>query len=321
MEGHKGQVKALAFSPCGKFLASGGEDKSIILWDFEIQAPIFTLTGHAHFVQTLDFHGDGRIASGSTDKKVIIWSFERMEETKRLEEFARYVITVKFTLDGEHLVVAVHNHKIQIFNKEYAKTQELDSVTFLLQSIHLSQDGRYLAHAYKGEVKLYDAMSFALVKTLFKQQTQCNSSVEFSPNCQFLVVIHRLPRSTKVDLVRVQDFTRVSLNLELRNQVYFSAFSADSCRLAFSCDSKKSLVYDCKAFMLGKSASLQNKKMAKDIQQQVEKIKKLEGIAFIKNRSKPPTVTSSSASSASMLRGKLFSSPASIVLPANPASS
>jgi hypothetical protein len=79
-----------------------------------------------------------------------------------------------------------------------------------LQSIHLSLDGKYLAHAYKGEVKIYDAVSFALVKKLFKQQSQCNSSVEFSPNCQFLVVINRLVKSTKMAMVRVQDFTQVS---------------------------------------------------------------------------------------------------------------
>ena len=35
LKGHTNYINALTFSPCGKLLASGADDKSVIIYDFE----------------------------------------------------------------------------------------------------------------------------------------------------------------------------------------------------------------------------------------------------------------------------------------------
>jgi WD40 repeat protein/serine/threonine protein kinase len=68
LKGHVGYVWKVAFSPNGRYLASGSWDSTVKVWDLEAPAsaePV-TLRGHAGFIQSLAFSPDGRrLASGS----------------------------------------------------------------------------------------------------------------------------------------------------------------------------------------------------------------------------------------------------------------
>jgi WD40 repeat protein len=44
--GHSECVESVAFSPNGKYLASGSDDKTVKLWSVESQKEITTLRGH-----------------------------------------------------------------------------------------------------------------------------------------------------------------------------------------------------------------------------------------------------------------------------------
>ena len=72
--GHSGAVYAVAWSPDGKRIASGGNDGTIQVWDAVDGGHAFTYRGHADVVEAVAWSPDGkRIASGSRDQTVQVW--------------------------------------------------------------------------------------------------------------------------------------------------------------------------------------------------------------------------------------------------------
>jgi WD40 repeat protein len=74
LQGHKGGVTSVAYSPDGHTLASGSWDDTVQLWDVVSGAQTAVLQGHESWVNAVAYSPDGRsLASGSWDSTIRLW--------------------------------------------------------------------------------------------------------------------------------------------------------------------------------------------------------------------------------------------------------
>jgi len=70
-------IRSVCFSPCGRFLATGAEDRIVRVWDIKKKQILYNWNGHEQDIYSLDWSKDGKIiVSGSGDRTVKVWSVD-----------------------------------------------------------------------------------------------------------------------------------------------------------------------------------------------------------------------------------------------------
>src|SRR5262249_24375569 len=118
--GHTERITALAFSPDGKIMATGGTfDFATKLWDVDTGQERSTLEGHTGWVLSVAFSPDGKVLAtastgyrGSMDLprgsappgEVKLWDVETGKELPPLAGDTSGTLAVAFSPDGKTLV-------------------------------------------------------------------------------------------------------------------------------------------------------------------------------------------------------------------------
>jgi serine/threonine protein kinase/WD40 repeat protein len=71
---HEGEIKAVATSPDGEWIATGGDDQAVRLWEAPSARPGAVFRGHTHSVTALAFSPDAtRLASADLEGAIKVW--------------------------------------------------------------------------------------------------------------------------------------------------------------------------------------------------------------------------------------------------------
>ena len=169
LESHTAWVRAIAFTPDGKILASGSHDSTIKLWNVETGQCLQTLIGHTSGIQSLAFSPDGTIlASGSNDKAVRLWNIHTGQCLQVLPGHTNNITFVSFHPFDEKLITASTDNTVRLWDIQNGECLQIfDIATNWLFAIALSYDGKTLVTGSDGNaVKFWDMSSGTLVKIL-----------------------------------------------------------------------------------------------------------------------------------------------------------
>lgn len=184
-------IGAVSYSPNGRWLATGGHDGHVRLWDLETLNTAKVFEGHVQMLRCVAFSRDSALlASACVDGSIKIWDVASGKEVVTLAEHAFVVWSVAFSPDGALLASTGQDRTIKFWD---VKTWELQRTISgsktnpeghrsTINALVFSPDGKTLATAGMDKtVRLWNTSTGELLR-IMEGHTGWIRAIAFSPS-------------------------------------------------------------------------------------------------------------------------------------------
>ncbi|RUL87289.1 serine/threonine-protein kinase [Tautonia sociabilis] len=246
--GHLDEAWSAAFSPNGRYLATGSDDtdepQTLKLWEVQTGRLVLGWKAHPATVSALAFRPDGgALASAGLEARehLRLWEPETGTLIAELIGHTDRVRTVAFSPDGRLLASSGSDRTVRLWDgADGSPLDVLSGPTETVRQVAFSPDGRSLACCDNGgEVWMWDLATRVGRVVLSRSDTY--TSLAFSPDGLLLAV------ADEGGSVTLLDGTTLTILSTLRvddGRILSLAFSPDSRALAIAGESRAVRVWD-----------------------------------------------------------------------------
>ncbi len=196
---HHGAILAVAFSPDGKYCATGGEDRDILLWDTATGELRYRFpAGHRAAVTSLQFTPQAQLVSAGKDQTIMLWTVgsQGARPEANFPSRSGQVATVGVSPDGTE-VLFDQGRELRLLSLPNGRTQGVlqnpSAAANFSTFARFSPDGRLIATTGQGQagVQLWTATSEGVrgreVRQLIAPDQSAATCAAFAPDGSFLV--------------------------------------------------------------------------------------------------------------------------------------
>jgi hypothetical protein len=225
LRGHKDRVVAVAYSPDGRFIATGSADHTAKLWSAEGGKERSTFSGHTAAVSRVSFSPNGRyLATSSLDSVAKIWDTNDGDH-QDIREHEGIVYSTAFNSSGRLLATGGADGAAVLWQLDVGqKGRTFRAHKGAVLAVAFSQDDKRLATAsFDRTAKIWDISSGKVLLTL--NHNSAVYSVAFSPDGTTVATSTTTP-------LAVQLWDSAGNRLKTFTDAAHMAFSRDGGRLA-----------------------------------------------------------------------------------------
>jgi WD40 repeat protein len=167
LEGHDKWAMGIAYSPDGRWLASGGGDGRSIIWDAASGKQVHVLRTQETLAYSVAFSPDSSRLATSATEKIKVWDVATGKQTAAISGHSGWTTSLAWSPDGRRIVSGGWDHNVHVWDAQSgALLHTLSGHSAVVRGVAFVTGGLVLGSADDGTSKLWDPRSGELLATL-----------------------------------------------------------------------------------------------------------------------------------------------------------
>ncbi len=217
-----GQIRSIAFSPDGRFLAFAGGTR-VEVWD-PVTRTFLRSLNHSDIATSVTFSPtDGTLAVGVEDGRIRFWDPSSGQERRVIQNHGA-VYTIAYSPDGRTLVSGDIGNSIDLWDvTSGAHLRSAAHHNDNVYSVAFSPDGQTIASGAGDSIDIVSATTFERLESVNVLNIGWTNGVAFSPDGQTLASIHGQRWEVRLwDLNNLPQYTELNGHTRRATAIAFS---------------------------------------------------------------------------------------------------